>query len=158
MTNGHYEQRMRELGITLPEIPPPAGLFVPAKRTGHLLYCSGQGPFEGGTQRYAGKVGAELSIEEGQTAARMAVLNCLAAAHWALGTLDLVTQVMHLRGYVNSTPDFADHPAVINGASRLLVDLFGTAGEHARCALGMGSLPFNIPVEVELLLEVRGES
>jgi enamine deaminase RidA (YjgF/YER057c/UK114 family) len=150
-----FEGALLRLGISLPPIPPRAGLFVPAARAGALVFCSGQGPYADGAQRYLGKVGSSLSIEEGIDAARIAALNCLAELRWALGSLNAVRRIAQLRGYVNCAPDFLDQPKVIDGASRLVLSIFGEAGEHARCAIGVASLPGDIAVEIEMVAETR---
>jgi enamine deaminase RidA (YjgF/YER057c/UK114 family) len=149
-----FEGRLTELGMTLPEAPKPVAAYVPARKTGDLLYVSGQGPVEGGAVRYAGKVGSDISIEDGAAAARLCALNCLAQVRAALGTLDRVRQVVKVVGFVNAGPDFTQQPQVINGASELLIEVFGEAGRHARSAVGCASLPLNIAVEVEMVVEV----
>ena len=149
-----YEARLKELGLLLPEIPPAAGAYVPAVKSGNLVFCSGQGPYKDGAFAYIGKVGDDLSLEEGYQAARIAVLNCLAEIRSVIGSLNNITRVVQVKGYVNSAPDFHDQPKVVNGASELLLEIFGEAGKHARCALGTSNLPMNIPVEVEMVVEV----
>jgi enamine deaminase RidA (YjgF/YER057c/UK114 family) len=149
-----YEARLKELGLSLPEIPPAAGAYVPAVKTGNLVFCSGQGPYKDGAFAYIGKVGKDLSLEEGYQAARIAALNCLAEIRSVIGSLNNIKRVVQVKGYVNSAPDFHDQPKVVNGASELLLEIFGEAGKHARCALGTSNLPMNIPVEVEMVVEV----
>lgn len=151
-----YESRMKELGVSLPDLPPAAGAYVPAVRTGNLIFCSGQGPFKDGKFAYIGRVGETLSLEEGYEAARIAALNCLAEICSVAGTVNNIVRIVQVRGFVNSRADFTDQPKVVNGASELLIDIFGDAGKHARCALGTSVLPGNIPVEVEMVVEVRG--
>ena len=149
-----YEARLKELGLSLPEIPPAAGAYVPAVKSGNLVFCSGQGPYKDGSFAYIGKVGDDLSLEEGYQAARIAALNCLAEICSLIGSLNKIKKVVQVKGYVNSAPDFHDQPKVVNGASELLLEIFGDAGRHARCALGTSNLPMNIPVEVEMIVEV----
>jgi enamine deaminase RidA (YjgF/YER057c/UK114 family) len=150
------EARLRELGIELPEVMPPAGSYVPAVRTGNLIFVSGQGPMGVGDP-IVGKVGGDLTLEQGAEAARIAGLNLLAVLRAEIGSLDRVTRVVKLLGMVNCAPGFNHTPAVINGCSDLLVEVFGDAGRHARSAVGMAELPFDIAVEVELVAEVRDQ-
>lgn len=151
---GKYEQRLRELGIALPEPAAPAANYIPASRAGSLLYVSGQLPTEGGKDRYAGKLGGEISVEDGQKAARLCAINILAQVKTALGDLDRVVACVRLGGFVNAVPGFCDHPKVVNGASDLMVEVFGEAGRHARAAVGCVSLPRNLAVEVDAIFEV----
>jgi enamine deaminase RidA (YjgF/YER057c/UK114 family) len=153
---GKFEQRLVELGINLPEGVPPAANYVPAKRMGNQIYISGQVPAEGGKDKYTGKLGSDFSVEQGQAAARLCAVNILAQLKQALGgDLDRVVGVIRLGGFVNAEPDFKDHPKVINGASDLMVEVFGEAGRHARAAVGCYSLPRNVPVEVDAIFEVN---
>lgn len=153
---GKFEQRLAELGITLPDSVPPAANYVPARRIGNQVYISGQVPAEGGKDKYTGKLGSDFSIEQGQAAARLCAVNILAQLKQALGgDLDRVVGVIRLGGFVNAEPDFGDHPKVINGASDLMVAVFGEAGRHARAAVGCYSLPRNVPVEVDAIFEVN---
>jgi len=152
---GRIEGRLASLGISLPTTPPPAANYVPARRLGSQIYISGQVPSEGGKDRYTGKLGSDYTVEEGQAAARLCAVNILAALKQALdGDLDRVVGVIRLGGFVNAEPDFKDHPRVINGASDLMVEVFGEAGRHARAAVGCYSLPRNVPVEVDAIFEV----
>lgn len=148
------EERLRELGYTLPPPPPPIGTYVGGVRTGNLLFLSGKGPDLPDGRPWRGKVGAQLTIEEGYQAARDTMLNLLAVVRAELGELSRVRRIVKLLGMVNSTPEFADHPKVINGASDLLVEVFGERGRHARSAVGMAALPNGIPVEIEMIVEV----
>ncbi len=148
------EERIRDLGIALPEASKPVANYVPAVKTGNLLFISGHGPYNDG-KVVPGKVGKELTGEDGYKAARNVAINCLASAKAALGDLDKVKRVVKLLGMVNCTEDFKDQPKVINGASDLLVEVFGERGKHARSAVGMQALPFEIPVEIEMILEVE---
>lgn len=149
------EARLKELGFELPEVPKPVGEYVPAKRVGNFIFVSGQGPIQNGQPVYVGKVGAEIPLEEARKAAQICVLNCLAAVKSLIGSLDLVKEVIQVRGFVNSAPNFHEQPRVIDGASELLVNLFGDRGRHARAALGTSNLPGNIPVEIEMVLSIR---
>ncbi|HEY7294714.1 MAG TPA: RidA family protein [Dehalococcoidia bacterium] len=146
--------RLRELNLTLPPAPQPLASYVPAVQTGNLLVVSGQVPLESGRVVHPGKLGAELSVEQGQEAARLCVLNGLAAAQQALGSLDRVRRVVRLVGYVASAAGFSQQPAVVNGASDLLAEIFGEAGRHARVAIGVNELPLGCAVEIEFLFEV----
>jgi len=148
------EKKLKEMGILLPEAPKPVANYVPAVKAGNLLFVSGHGPYNDGKTVLSGKLGKELSIEEGYKTARNVALNCLASTKATLGDLDKVMRVVKLLGMVNCTEDFKDQPKVINGASDLLVEVFGDKGKHARSAVGMQSLPNNIPVEIEMILEV----
>jgi enamine deaminase RidA (YjgF/YER057c/UK114 family) len=152
---GRIDARLKELGIELPAASKPIFSFVPCVRTGQTLFVSGQVTMWNGERRHVGKLGREISIEEGQKAARLCALNVLAQAKEFLGDLDHVTRVVMVQGFVNATPEFTDHPKVVNGASELFVELYGEAGKHARFAIGAGSLPFNVAVEVAAVLEVR---
>ena len=148
-------KRLSELGITLPAAAAPLAIYQPAVRSGQLVYVSGQIASHDGEVVHPGRLGAGVTVEQGQEAARSAVINALAAAHQLLGGLE-GARVVRLVGYVDSAPDFHDQPAVINGASELLRDLFGEdAGVGARLALGVTAMPANSPVELELILEVR---
>jgi enamine deaminase RidA (YjgF/YER057c/UK114 family) len=149
------ETRLKALGLSIPEIPPAAGAYVPAVRVGNLVFCSGQGPYKDGKFPYLGAVGIDLSLEEGYQAARIAALNCLAEICSIAGSIDNIVRIVQVRGFIASAPAFFDQPKVLNGASELLLDLFGEAGRHARSALGTSVLPMNIPVEVEMVVEVK---
>ena len=146
--------RLRELGHELPDVPVPAGAYVPAVRAGSLVFTAGQLPFEEGELRKTGKVGATVTLEEAQQAARWCALNALAAAAAEAGGLDRVARVVKVTGYVASAPDFNRQPEVINGASDLIGGVFGEAGRHARSAVGVAVLPLDAPVEVELVAEL----
>jgi enamine deaminase RidA (YjgF/YER057c/UK114 family) len=146
--------RLTELGLELMTPAVPIANYVPFVLTGPLLYVSGQGPRKPDGSLHTGKVGADVSTEEAYLHARTTGLNLLSVAHMALGDLSRVSRVVKLLGMVNGTPDFVEHPQVINGASDLFVSVFGEAGRHARSAVGMGSLPGNITVEIEAILEV----
>lgn len=147
---GRIQDRLAELKITLPEVLRPVGTYVPANTHGDLVYVSGHG-----TVDVQGQVGAEVSIEQGYQAARVAGMQCLAALQAEIGDLDRVRKVFKVLGFVNSAPGFRQQPAVINGCSDLLVEVFGPAGRHARSAIGAASLPENIAVEVEMLVAIE---
>ena len=149
--------RLTELGISLPPPPRPVAAYVPAVRAGGLLFISGQLPTEDGRLIYAGKVPADVSIEDATQAARVAALNALAVAnHDLIGGLERVRRVVRVIGHVASSPGFTMQPAVINGASELLVQVFGEAGRHSRAALGAAELPLGACVEIEMILDVEG--
>jgi enamine deaminase RidA (YjgF/YER057c/UK114 family) len=148
-------ERLRELNITLPSVPAPAGAYVPARRTGDLVYTSGQVPMVDGKPAALGKVGGEVDAEEAYRLARICALNALAAVDALVG-IDAVAGVVKVVGFVASAPGFAGQPGVINGASDVLGEIFGEAGRHARSAVGVAELPLGVPVEVELVVEVGG--
>ncbi len=149
------ESRLAELGITLPPTHPPVANFVHTKRVGDLLYVAGHGPVLEDGSRIQGKVGSDVTVEEAYQAARLTGMNILATVRAATGSLDRVRQVVKALGMVNSAPGFGRQPEVINGFSDLMVEVFGEAGRHARSAVGMAELPTNIPVEIEVILEVE---
>ena len=151
---GRIKARLKELEIELPEVRKPVANFVACVQTGNLVFVSGQVTFWNGDYMYKGKLGKEISIEDGQKAARVCALNVIAQARAFLGDLDRVKRIVMVQGFVNAIPEFTDHPKVVNGASDVFVDVFGEAGKHARFAVGMGSLPFNVAVEVAAVLEV----
>ena len=147
----HPEERLKGLGLELPEAPKPVAAYVPTVRTGNLIFVSGQGPFGTGV---TGKVGADVTIEQAAEQARMTCLNGLAQIKAAAGDLANVSRVVKLTVFVASAPGFGDQPKVANGASELLQEVFGEAGRHARSAVGVAELPFDIPVEIEFVVEV----
>ncbi|MGH7701743.1 MAG: RidA family protein [Gemmatimonadales bacterium] len=152
---GSIEARLAALNLTLPQATKPVANFVPCVQSGRTLYVSGQVTMLNGELRHVGKVGREIAVEEARSGARLCALNALAQAKAFLGELDRVTRVCQVQGFVNAVPEFTDHPAVINGASDLLVEVFGEAvGRHARFAVGAGSLPFNVAVELAVVFEV----
>ncbi len=148
------EDRLKAIGLALPQPRGPLGAYVPSVRVGELLFSAGQ-VSSGADRDYKGKLGRDLSLEEGQRAAQVALLNALAIIKAELGSLDHVRRVVRLNGYVNSAPGFTQQPQVLNGASDLLVALFGDQGRHARVAVGVSELPLNAAVEVELIVEIR---
>jgi enamine deaminase RidA (YjgF/YER057c/UK114 family) len=147
-------EHLAELGLSLPPLPTPIGNYVPTVREGNLLFLSGQGPREADGSFHSGKVGLDVTIEKARGHAQLAGLNLLAAMHAELGDLGRVRRVVKLLGMVNATPDFGEHPAVINGCSDLFVAVFGGAGRHARSAVGFASLPRGITVEIEAIVAV----
>ena len=149
------EQRLADLGIALPSVPVPVANYVPFRLAGNILYLSGQGPKRADGTYRAGRLGRDISVEDAYEEARLTGLGLIAAAKDALGELSRVEAVVKLLGLVNAEPDFADHPKVINGCSDLFVEVFGEAGRHARSAVGMGSLPNRMSVEIEAILLVR---
>ena len=151
---GTAEQRLRERGIELPKVPAAVANYVPAVRTGNLVFLAGTGPFRPDGTLATGKVGRDVSIEEAYGHARLTGLVLLAALRGAVGSLDAVTRVVKVLGMVNAVPEFGDQPKIINGCSDLFVEVFGERGRHARSAVGMGSLPFNMTVEIEAIFEV----
>ncbi len=153
---GRIEARLAELKIELPQATTPLANYVPSVRAGDLLFVSGQICQWNGERRFIGKLGREISLEQGQEAARLCALNILAVAKSALdGDLDRILRCVRLGGFVNSVDDFTQQPQVVNGASNLMVEVFGDAGRHARAAVGVNVLPSNVAVEVEAVFEVR---
>jgi enamine deaminase RidA (YjgF/YER057c/UK114 family) len=148
-----WSAKLAELGIELPAVPAPAGAYVPAVRAGQLVFTAGQVPFVDGKVAATGKVGREISPEEAKGHARTCALNALAAVHALVG-IDAVTRVVKVVGFVASAEGFTGQPGVVNGASELLGEVFGEAGQHARSAVGVAELPLGVPVEVELIVEV----
>ena len=149
------EEKLAELGLTLPEVAPPVAAYVPAVRSGDHVFTSGQLPMVAGKLQHTGKVGAEITPERAKALAQICALNALAAVKSVIGDLDRVEQVVKVVGFVASAPDFTGQPAVINGASELLGEVLGAAGVHARSAVGVAVLPLDAPVEVEIQVRVR---
>jgi enamine deaminase RidA (YjgF/YER057c/UK114 family) len=150
------ESNLERLGIELPDAPAPAANYVPWVKTGNLVFISGQVTMGANGLEYQGKVGKDLGVEEGQAAARLCAINLLAQLRSACdGDIERVRRCVKLGGFVNSTTDFKNHPQVINGASDLLVEVLGDRGKHARFAVGAGSLPFNVAVEVDAVFEIE---
>jgi enamine deaminase RidA (YjgF/YER057c/UK114 family) len=152
---GKADERLKELGIELPAAPAPLAQYVPARRAGDLVFISGQVPVAGGKFLHVGRVGQELTVEQGRQCARLCAVNCLAAVKGLVGSVDAVAEVVQVRGFVNCGAGFGEQPEVVNGASELLVQVFGDLGRHARAAVGVASLPRNAPVEVEMVVRVR---
>ena len=152
---GAIDTRLGDLGITLPAAPSPVANYVPYVRTGNLVFLAGQIPIADGEVVHRGACGGALTAEEGAAAARLCALNIIAHVRAACeGDLDRVVRCVKLSGYVNATPDFVDHPRVVNGASELIVEVFGEAGRHARIALGATNLPLGVAVEIDAVFEI----
>lgn len=149
------EKRLDALNIILPSPPKPVGSYVAVVITGKLAFVSGQIPIKDGKVIYAGKVSRDLSVEDAQKAARLCVINALAQLKAELGSLDRISKIVKVSGFVNSPPEFTDQPKVINGASDLLFEIFGQKGQHARIAVGVSSLPLNSAVEIDLIAEIN---
>ena len=152
------EARLKTLGIQLAPAPKPIASYIPAVRTGNLVFLAGQGPMADGKPTITGKVGAEVSEEAGNKAARATTLVLLAALRAEIGSLDRVARIVKIVGFVNSAPGFTRQPWVMNGASDLLVEIFGEAGRHARSSVGVSELPLNIPVEIEMIVEIKPDT
>ena len=148
------EERLKRLGIALPQVAKPVASYAPAVLTGAYLFVSGQLPMVDGKLKAEGIVGEEVTVDEARECARIAALNCLAAARSALGSLDRIKRIVRVPGYVRSGDGFKDHPKVVNGASDLLREILGEAGIHARSAVGCSSLPLGSPVEIEMIAEI----
>ncbi|MDN5594199.1 MAG: RidA family protein [Brevibacterium aurantiacum] len=148
------EARLEERGLAIPEVAAPVAAYIPAVRTGQYIYTSGQLPVQGGQPIHTGKVGAEVTLEQAQAAARQCTLNALAAIRAITGGLSAIKRIVKVTGFVASAPDFTAQPQVINGASELLGEVFGDAGIHARSAVGVAVLPLDVPVEIEMIVEV----
>lgn len=151
------ENKLTQMGLSLPEPPRPVAAYVPALLVGDLLYLSGTTCYKDGQVLYTGRVGKEVSLEQGYEAAQQTALNLLSVIKANLGDLDRVKQIVKLNGYVNSAPDFDKQPNVINGASELLEELYGLRGKHARTSIGVSDLPAHIPVEIELIVQIYPE-
>jgi enamine deaminase RidA (YjgF/YER057c/UK114 family) len=148
------EEKIKELGFELPEVAKPLAAYVPAKQIGNLIMTSGQVPVVKGTIKYSGKVGKDLSEEDGQKAAQICALNCLAAIKSVIGNLDKILEVVKLTVFVASAEDFTSQPKVANGASELIGQIFGEAGKHVRSAVGVTALPMNSAVEIEMIVRI----
>ena len=155
MSRGSFETRARQLGLIIPRAPQPVAQYVRCRQHGDMLFVSGQGPVRDGVPVIVGRVGEDVSVAKAYDAARLCALNAVAAAKLHLGSLDRLEGVIQVRGFVNSASDFHDQPVVVDGASDLLVELFGDSGRHARAALGTSNLPSNIPVEIEVIFAVE---
>lgn len=152
---GVIENKLNQLDLNLPEIPKPLAAYIPAKQSGKLVFTAGQLPMVNGEIVSAGLLGQDVNVEDAYKAARICTLNALAAIKGAIGDLDRIKQIVRVVGYVASVPTFTQQPAVVNGASELLLDIFGEAGKHARSAVGMAVLPLNASVEIDLTVEVE---
>ncbi|MEM2896248.1 MAG: RidA family protein [Candidatus Bathyarchaeia archaeon] len=149
------EDKIKSLGLKLPELPKPFGAYVPATRINDVLFTSGQGPILEGKIKYQGKLGKDLTLEEGYEAAKLCALNCLSAIKTEIGDLDKIERIVKLVGFVNSAQGFIKQSQVINGASDLLQNLFGERGKHARVAVGASELPNNMAVELEMMVKLK---
>jgi len=149
------EQRLKELNLELPAVTPPVATYVNAARTGNLMFLSGKVPVDGSGKFLTGKVGKDVSTEEAAKHARLVGLHLIAVMHHELGSLDKVKRVVKLLGMVNAVPEYGEQPKVINGCSDLMVEVFGDKGRHARSAIGVGSLPAGVTVEIEAIVEVE---
>ena len=152
---GKVESRINELKIAFPEVPKPVAAYIPAKQSGTLVFTAGQLPMVNGELISKGLLGQDVEIDEANKAARICTLNALAAIKGVIGDLDRIKQIVRVVGYVASVPTFTQQPAVVNGASELLLEIFGENGKHARSAVGMAALPLNASVEIELTVEVE---
>jgi enamine deaminase RidA (YjgF/YER057c/UK114 family) len=151
----NIESRLKEIGLSLTDAPKPVAAYIPAKQTGNLVFTAGQLPMVNGELISKGLLGQDVEIDEANKAARICTLNALAAIKSVIGDLDRIKQIVRVVGYVASVPTFTQQPAVVNGASELLLDIFGENGKHARSAVGMAVLPLNASVEIELTVEVE---
>lgn len=149
------EERLVELGITLPVPPKPAGSYIPVVKTGNLLFVSGQIPMKEGKVVFQGKVPTDISMEDAQKASKLCIINALAQLKAEIGTLDKISKIVKVSGFVNSSQDFVEQPKIINAASDLLFDIFGDKGKHSRIAVSVASLPLNSTVEIDLIAEVN---
>ncbi|MBV9280762.1 MAG: RidA family protein [Chloroflexi bacterium] len=150
------EETLERLGMPLPAAARPLASYVPAVRTGNLVFCSGQLPVEAGELRHPGRVGEDVGEDDARAAARIAALNCLAALKTVIGDLDAITRIVRVTGYVSSGSGFTNQPAVVNGASDFLLEVFGEIGQHSRAAIGVCQLPRNACVEIDMIVEVSG--
>jgi enamine deaminase RidA (YjgF/YER057c/UK114 family) len=148
-----FEEKLASLGILLPTPPKPAGSYIPVVKTGNLIFVSGQIPMKDGQVQFKGQVPTSISIEDAQKAAKLCITNVLAQLKVELGTLDKITKIVRVSGFVNSSSEFYDHPKIINAASDLLFEIFGEKGRHTRIAVGVASLPLNSAVEIDLIAE-----
>jgi enamine deaminase RidA (YjgF/YER057c/UK114 family) len=152
---GAVEMKLNQLGLNLPDAPKPVAAYIPAKQTGNLVFTAGQLPMVNGELISKGLLGQDVEIDEANKAARICTLNALAAIKGVIGDLDRIKQIVRVVGYVGSVPTFTQQPAVVNGASELLLEIFGENGKHARSAVGMAVLPLNASVEIELIVEIK---
>jgi enamine deaminase RidA (YjgF/YER057c/UK114 family) len=152
---GKVEDRLESLGLVLPEVPTPLAAYIPAKKTGQVIFTAGQLPILNGELICKGLLGQDVDVEQAYQAARICTLNALAAIKVVVKDLDQIFQVVRVVGYVASTPTFTQQPAIVNGASELLLEIFGEVGKHARSAVGVASLPLNASVEIELIVEIK---
>ena len=148
------EERLKSLNITLPNPPKPAGAYIPVVKSDHTVYVSGQIPIEDGKVAFKGKVPSTQSLEQAQSAAKLCAINALAQLKSELGSLDKISRILRVSGFVNSEPDFTEQPKVINAASDLLFEIFGDKGQHSRIAVGVASLPLGATVEIDMIVEI----
>ncbi len=148
------DKKLEELGITLPQVPKPLAAYIPGIQSGNMIFTSGQLPMENGAVKYTGKVGGAVELPAAQAAAELAALNAIGVAASIAGSVNNIKRILKLTVFVNSVPEFTQHPEVANGASELMLKIFGEAGKHARAAVGVGSLPRDASVEVELIAEI----
>ena len=149
------EEKIKELGLELPEAPKPVAAYIPALMSGNLVFTAGQIPFVKGELKYKGKVGGDLTLEDGQKAAEICALNCLAAVKSVIGDLDKIERIVKLTVFVNNVDGYGDQPKVANGASELIGKIFGEIGKHARSAVGLNGLPLNAAVEIEMIVKMK---
>lgn len=149
-----YEQKLKELGITIPEAPKPLAAYLPAKRMHKLVFTAGQLPFVDGKLLFQGKLGVDVSDEDGIKCAKQSAINCLSAIKSVVGSIDNIESIIKVTVFVNSSETFTDHPKIANGASEFLVEVFGEEGKHARSAVGVAQLPMNAPVEIEMIVKL----
>jgi len=150
-----FEKKIKQMGINIPEVVKPLAAYIPALQVGNLVMTSGQVPISAGTLKYMGKVGKDLSEDQGKEAAKLCALNCLSAIKSVIGNLDIITRVVKLIVFVNSAEGFTAQPKVANGASEFIGEIFGEAGKHVRSAVGVSELPLNSAVEIEMIVEVN---
>jgi len=150
-----FEEKIKKMGITIPEVVKPLAAYIPAMQVGNLVMTSGQVPISEGKVKYSGKVGSDLSEEEGKEAAKLCALNCLSAIKSVIGNLDKIKRVVKLTVFVSSAEGFTAQPKVANGASEFIGEIFGDAGKHVRSAVGVSELPLNSAVEIEMIVEIK---
>jgi enamine deaminase RidA (YjgF/YER057c/UK114 family) len=151
----NYEEKIKELGFELPQAPTPLASYVPTVRSGNLVFTAGQVPVKDGKLIYAGKVGKDISAEDAQKAAQICALNCISVVKAEIGSLENIKRIVKISVFVNSAEGFTEQPKVANGASDLLVEIFGEAGKHARSAVGVNELPIDAAVEIEMIAEIK---
>lgn len=150
-----FEEKLKELGIEIPEAPKPLASYIPAAISGNLVYTAGQVPLEGGKLNYTGLVGKDISIEDAQKAAKVCAINCLSVIKSVIGDLNKIERILKLTVFVASSDGFVDQPKVANGASDFIVEVFGEKGKHVRSAVGVSGLPINAPIEIEMIAELK---
>lgn len=151
------DEKLKSLGITLPVPPKPAGSYIPVVISGNLAFVSGQIPMQDGKVTFTGKVPSDITLEDAQNAARICAINILAQLKASLGSLDRISKIVRVSGFVNSTSDFTEHPKIINAASDLFFEIFGEKGKHSRIAVGVSSLPLNSTVEIDMIVEFTSD-